>query len=231
MNRCPHQEPATAHVPSGERIGEPELVIGVLALQGDFHAHGRRLEQLGVSWKRVRQPGDLAGTAGLILPGGESTTLLRLLAWSELDTAVVEYARRGFPLFGTCAGLIVLATEVLNPRQPSLGLLDVTVQRNAYGRQIDSFETRGRWAPSGQQEQEIEMVFIRAPRIVSVRPSATPIAWCGDEVVAVQQGQILGATFHPELGAETTVHQYFVELCKSAAATRSEPETSETVAG
>ncbi len=203
-----------ASSPPPNHANRDDLVIGVLALQGDFFAHGKRLEELGIRWRRVREPADLAGTAGIILPGGESTTLLRLLASSGLDEGLVDYWRSGGAIFGTCAGLILLARTVLNPTQQSLGFLDVTVQRNAYGRQIDSFETRGRWSPPGASEPtDIEMVFIRAPRIVQVGQKARPIAWHQDEIVAVQQGRVLGATFHPELGAEYTVHEYFARLC------------------
>ncbi len=192
------------------------MEIGVLALQGDFAAHGRRLEQLGASWRRVRMPEDLRGIAGLIIPGGESTTLLKLLARTGLEEPIRQLVRDGIPVFGTCAGLILLAQRVLSPQQPSLGLLDVTVERNAYGRQIDSFEAFGTWL-AGATPQPLELVFIRAPRIRAVGPGVRILARLGEEIVAVEQGPVLGATFHPELSQDVTVHQYFLQRCANAA--------------
>jgi 5'-phosphate synthase pdxT subunit len=188
-------------------------LIGVLALQGDFAAHGRRLEELGVPWVRVRRPEDLGSVDGLIIPGGESTTLLRLMAANGLEEPLRRFGQTGRPIFGTCAGLILLANEVCSPCQPSLGLLDVAVQRNAYGRQIDSFETCGEWlGPGGPCS--MEMVFIRAPRIRRVGPSVAVLARLGQEPVLVHQGTVLGATFHPELARETLVHRFFLDLCQ-----------------
>ena len=194
-------------------------IIGVLALQGDFAAHGRRLEELGVPWRRVRLPEELAGLSGLILPGGESTTLLKLLAQTGLDRAITRRHAEGMPIFGTCAGLILLARQVLHPNQPSLGLLDVTVERNAYGRQVDSFEAEATWL-AGPAPEPLEAVFIRAPRICACGPGVHVLATLGDEIIAVQEGSVMGATFHPELSAQKLVHAYFLGLCREPLARR-----------
>jgi 5'-phosphate synthase pdxT subunit len=186
--------------------------IGVLALQGDFAAHGRRLSDLGHAWREVRTAAQLENVAGLIIPGGESTTLLKLIAAGRLEPALRAFHARGRPVFGTCAGVILLATHVTHPEQPSFGLLDVTVERNSYGRQVDSFEAQGNWFGPGRP-RALELVFIRAPRITSVGSGVTVLASHGSETVLVQQGRVLGATFHPELTADSTVHRYFVDLC------------------
>lgn len=187
--------------------------IGVLALQGDFAAHARRLAQLNCPWREVRTPQQLATVAGIILPGGESTTLLKLLASSGLDAAIQDFHRVGRPIFGTCAGVILLARHVANPEQNSLGILQVSVERNSYGRQVDSFETRGRWTGLGGPKS-IEMLFIRAPRITRIEAGVEVLATHGDETALVQQANVLGATFHPELTGDYTVHEHFVEMCR-----------------
>jgi 5'-phosphate synthase pdxT subunit len=182
--------------------------IGLLALQGDFAAHGAALRRVGAHCCEVRHPEQLEEIDGLIIPGGESTTLLNLmrdLPWFE---RLGEFAARGGALLGTCAGAILLAKRV-EPTQPSLGLLDATLRRNAYGRQIDSFEAdlevRGR-------EDRVRGVFIRAPRFVSVGPEAEVLACLGDEPVLVRQDRILAGTFHPELTDDPWLHREFVEL-------------------
>lgn len=191
--------------------GEKKLkCIGVLALQGDFAAHQRALERLGVSTRQVRKPEDLEGLSGLILPGGESTTLLKLLESSGLREAIVAFHGRGYPLFGTCAGLILLSRQVLGPEQPSLGLIDVTTIRNAYGRQKESFETTGE-ARFGE-ETPLPMVFIRAPRIVRLGEGVTPLAFCREECVMARQDKVLVAAFHPEMTEDPRVHRYFLEM-------------------
>jgi 5'-phosphate synthase pdxT subunit len=191
--------------------------IGVLALQGDFALHLAALRRAGAEGREVRRPAQLAGLDGLILPGGESTTMLRLLASSGLGAALPAFAASGKPLLGTCAGLILLAQEVLDPPQPSLGLLDTTVRRNAYGRQLDSFEADGEFATNGRAEP-LRMVFIRAPRIVRTGPGVeTLMAHDGDPVL-VRQGSILAATFHPELTADGRVHRYFLGMAGRAPA-------------
>lgn len=184
--------------------------IGVLALQGDFGAHQRALERLGVPSRQVRRPGHLEGLRGLILPGGESTTLLKLLESSGLKEAVVEFYRRGCALFGTCAGLILLSRQVLTPEQPSLGLIDIAAARNAYGRQKESFETTGE-AYFGE-DPALPMVFIRAPRIVRLGEGVIALASCRGECVMARQDKVLVAAFHPEMTDDSRVHRYFLEM-------------------
>jgi 5'-phosphate synthase pdxT subunit len=189
--------------------------IGVLALQGDFALHAAALARCGAEAVEVRKPAELADVDGLIIPGGESTTLLKLMeAWGFVP-AIEKLHAEGRPIFGTCAGLIVLAREVENPRQFSLGLIDVTVERNAYGRQRESFEAPGTAALDGRP-QPLEMVFIRAPRITRVGPGVATLAEHRGEPVLVRQGTVLAATFHPELTDDTAVHEYFCRLVREA---------------
>lgn len=182
--------------------------VGVFALQGDFSAHERILSGLGAEVREVRRPAQLEGLDGLVIPGGESTTLLYLMNhdpawWPELEA----FHASGKALFGTCAGLILLAREV-EPAQRSLGIVDVAVARNAYGRQVDSFEAQGEW----EDGRPLEMVFIRAPRILRVGPEATVVARHDGEPVLVEQGRVLAGSFHPELTADASVHRRFLEL-------------------
>jgi len=185
------------------------MKIGVLALQGDFDAHRRRLEELGAEVVLVKKPEQLNDLDGLIIPGGESGTFLKLLG--EDGFAKLKDFVRAKPTFGTCAGCILLAAEVENPKQAGLGALDITVRRNAYGRQIDSSIREGRFLNS-----PIEMVFIRAPKIERVGEGVEVIATEGkdkDKVpVLVRSGNTLAATFHPELSDDPRIHQYFLEL-------------------
>ena len=191
--------------------------IGVLSLQGDFAAHGRMLERIGCRSVEVRKPEQLRDMAGLIIPGGESTTLLKLMEAWHFERAIREFHAAGKPIFGTCAGVILLATEVTHPSQHCLGLLDVTVERNSYGRQIDSFESHGMYTVNGQETQRpLEMVFIRAPRITRVGPGVRVLARHAAEPVLVAAHNVWGATFHPEMTSDTTVHQSFASLCASA---------------
>lgn len=183
--------------------------IGILAVQGDFEAHAARLQQLGVEPVRVRRVSQLKGIEGLILPGGESTTQLQFLTEEGLAEAITERARQGLAIFGTCAGAILLAREVRNPQQPSLGLMDITVVRNAYGRQLESTVFAGRTV---LRDEPLEMVFIRAPVIEQIGRGVTPLAWRDDRPVLVRQGRLLAATFHPELSADPLVHQYFLKI-------------------
>jgi 5'-phosphate synthase pdxT subunit len=182
--------------------------IGVLALQGDFARHAGVLGRCGVAAVEVRKPEELGGVDGLIIPGGESTTLLRLMEEWGFVPALEKFHGAGQPIFGTCAGLIVLARAVENPRQFSLGLIDVAVERNAYGRQRESFEAMG-VALLDSQPVSLEMVFIRAPRIRRVGPGVQVLARHGDDPVLARQGQVLVGTFHPELTDDTTIHRYF----------------------
>jgi pyridoxal 5'-phosphate synthase pdxT subunit len=184
------------------------MKIGVLALQGDFDAHRRRLEQLGADVILVRKPEQLDEIDGLVIPGGESGTFLNLLGDAGFEK--LKQFVHIKPTFGTCAGAILLATEVENPKQAGLGALDIGIRRNAYGRQIDSSIREGRFLGS-----PTEMVFIRAPKIERVGPDVEVIATEGGDAVAVRQGRTMAATFHPELSEDTRVHQAFLEMVKS----------------
>jgi pyridoxal 5'-phosphate synthase pdxT subunit len=193
--------------------------IGVLALQGDFALHARALEKCGVEAVEVRKPVELDEVDGLVMPGGESTTLLKLMDAWDFVPALEKFHSAGKPIFGTCAGLIILAREVENPKQFSLGLIDVTVERNAYGRQRESFEASGT-ARLDHDPIQLEMVFIRAPRIKRLGPGVQVLAEHGGEPVMARQGLVLVATFHPELTDNTTVHRYFCDMVeRSRAAT------------
>ncbi len=189
------------------------MTIGVLALQGDFALHRRALDRIGVPSLEVRMPGQLDLVAGLIMPGGESTTLLKLLDAWDFAPALEKFHAAGKSIFGTCAGLILLAREVHSPAQSSLGFIDVAVERNAYGRQKESFEATGA-AALGEGPAELKMVFIRAPRIRRLGPAVTPLAWHQDECVMARQGSVLVAAFHPELTDEAAVHQYFARMVR-----------------
>jgi 5'-phosphate synthase pdxT subunit len=212
------------------------MKIGVLALQGDFDAHRRRLEELGAEVVLVRKPEQLDQIEGLVIPGGESGTFLKLLG--EQGFAKLREFVHAKPTFGTCAGAILLATEIENPTQAGLGALDIRIRRNGYGRQIDSSIREGKLlagnsgvngnavnakaADGGANRKDkdgssvdaspLEMVFIRAPKIVGVGPGVEILATEGDDTVAVQQGRVMAATFHPELSDDLRVHQAFLDL-------------------
>src|SRR5271157_3963922 len=184
--------------------------IGVLALQGDFDAHRRRLEELGAEVVLVRKPEQFDDIDGLVIPGGESTTFLKLLdeaCFRKLN----EYVHSK-PTFGTCAGAIMLAKQVENPHQPGLNALDITIRRNAYGRQIDSTIVEAASALGGKP---LEMVFIRAPRIESVGEGVEVLARRDDEPVLVRKGNVMAATFHPELSDDKRVHAEFLRLIRN----------------
>jgi 5'-phosphate synthase pdxT subunit len=184
---------------------------GLLALQGAFREHREVLDALGVGSVEVRRPEHLAGVDVLVLPGGESTTMTRLLDTSGLRAPLVNRLREGMPALGTCAGLILLATEVLDgrPDQVPLGVLDVTVRRNGYGRQRESFETG--LAVTGLPGGPFCGVFIRAPVIERVGGDVEVLAECGGTPVLVRCGTVWGATFHPELSGDLRVHQRFLQ--------------------
>ena len=186
-----------------------EVKIGILAVQGDFEAHAGMLAQLGAETVEVRTVEDLEGCDGLILPGGESTTQLQFLQEEGLFDAVKQFAAEGRAVFGTCAGAILLAGEVKNPGQASLGLLDMTVLRNAYGRQLASDVFFG---SSKLTDLPLEMVFIRAPIIDRVGPGIEILAEHEGKPVLVQKGNLMAATFHPELTNDTAVHRHFLDL-------------------
>jgi pyridoxal 5'-phosphate synthase pdxT subunit len=181
------------------------MKIGVLALQGDFDAHRKRLEELGAEVVLVKKPEQLDDIDGLVIPGGESGTFLKLLG--EAGFEKLKAFVRAKPTFGTCAGAILLANEVENPDQAGLGALDIGIRRNAYGRQIDSSIREGRLG-----NEPLEMVFIRAPKIERVGPGVEVIATEGSDPVAVRQGGVMAATFHPELSEDTRIHQAFLDL-------------------
>ena len=192
------------------------LIIGILALQGAYEAHAKTLRTLGAIPKLVRLPADLEGpdgsalVDGLIMPGGESTTMLKFLERHDFFDTLKTFVQT-IPTFGTCAGAILLATDVQNPTQKSLGALDITVERNAYGRQIDSTILH---ADSTLPGGPLEMVFIRAPRITRTGATVETLATREANPVLVRQGHILAATFHPELSHDTRVHELFLNLVR-----------------
>jgi len=193
--------------------------IGILAVQGDFAAHAKMLRSLGAETIEVRTLADLDGCGGLVLPGGESTTQLQFLQEEGLFEAIKRFAANRQPVFGTCAGAILLASEVQHPAQESLGLLDMTVLRNAYGRQLASDVFFG---TSKLKPGPMEMVFIRAPIIEKVGREVEVLAEQGGKAVLVQRGSVLASTFHPELTSDTAVHHHFLSLLKSRTTEREE---------
>ena len=189
------------------------MIIGVLALQGDFDAHRRRLEELGAKVVLIRKPEQLDEIDGLVIPGGESGTFLKLLGEEGFEK--LKQFVRVKPTFGTCAGAILLAAEVENPKQVGLGAIDIGIRRNAYGRQLDSSIREGKFvtAVNGKlAASPLEMVFIRAPKIERVGAAVEIIATEGPDPVAVRQGTVMAATFHPELSDDPRLHQAFLNL-------------------
>jgi 5'-phosphate synthase pdxT subunit len=186
--------------------------IGVLAIQGNFASHAQALTEAGADPVEIRKPEQLAGLDGLVLPGGESTTMLRFLDRHRFFEALQDFCGKK-PIFGTCAGAILLAQKVLHPAQRSLGVLDATVERNAYGRQIDSAIVTVQTALPGGP---LEMVFIRAPRIVETGPGVEVLARRESFPTLVRQGNVMAATFHPELSHDRRVHRLFVESVAAA---------------
>jgi 5'-phosphate synthase pdxT subunit len=199
------------------------MIIGVLAIQGDFAAHARAIGRIGANPIEVRRANDLASLDGLVIPGGETTTMLKFIKDEDLAAPIGDFGRSAKPIFGTCAGTILLAREVYNPAQASLGLIDIAVERNAYGRQVDSFiadvETTVEGGP-------VSAVFIRAPRIRRAGPAVKVIARLKDEPVLVREGNILAATFHPELADDLRVHALFVEMIEAFNQTTATPCTA-----
>lgn len=192
------------------------MQIGVLALQGDFDAHRRRLEELGAQVVLIRKPDQLDGIDGLVIPGGESGSFLKLLG--EAGFEKLKQFVRLKPTFGTCAGAILLASEVENPTQHGLGALNIRIRRNAYGRQIDSSIREGRFVrdlEGNNLDSPLEMVFIRAPKISHVGEGVEVIATEGADPVAVRQGRAMAATFHPELSEDTRIHKTFLDLVRN----------------
>ncbi len=186
-----------------------ERKIGILAIQGDYEAHAKALDRLGAAHTYVRRAEDLAGLGGIILPGGESTTHLKVMKEEGLFDALKQFSANGGAFFGTCAGAILLAREVHNPPQASLGLLDISILRNGYGRQLASDVHLG---PTKLHKEPLEMVFIRAPIIESVGEGIEVLAEDASHPVLVQKDRVLAATFHPELTNDATVHKHFLSL-------------------
>jgi pyridoxal 5'-phosphate synthase pdxT subunit len=187
-----------------------KMTIGVLAIQGDYEAHKVRLEQLGAKVILVRKPAQLNKIDGIVIPGGESSTFLNFLAEQGFLEKLRDFVSTK-PTFGTCAGAILLAKQVENPPQLSLDAMDIRVRRNAYGRQIDSSIREAR---TKLGDKPLEMVFIRAPRIMSTGKSVEVLAKAGGDPVLVRQGKTMAATFHPELSDDTRVHQEFIDMVK-----------------
>jgi pyridoxal 5'-phosphate synthase pdxT subunit len=190
------------------------MKIGVLALQGDFALHVAALRRCGVEVAEIRKPEELGDVEALVIPGGESTTLLKLMDEWKFVPALREFHEAGKPMFGTCAGLILLARDVANPPQFSLGFIDVDVERNAYGRQRESFEARGTAELDGRSTV-IDMMFIRAPRIRRVGQGVQVLARHGDEPVMARQDGVLVAAFHPEVTVNDAVHRYFCDMVRA----------------
>ena len=187
------------------------LVIGVLALQGAYDAHAKTLKALGAEPRLVRVPAELEGLDGLVMPGGESTTMLKFLDRNGFFEVLKEFVHRT-PTFGTCAGAILLASRVESPAQRSLGALDITVERTAYGRQIDStILSSDTTLPGGP----LEMVFIRAPRITKTGPNVETLAMRDGDPTLVRSGNLMAATVHPELSSDTRVHQAFLDVVRT----------------
>jgi 5'-phosphate synthase pdxT subunit len=192
------------------------IVIGVLDLQGAVREHIAVLERLDVNTRRVRLPKDLDELDGLIIPGGESTTVGKLMERYGLDVAIRRRVSEGLPVFGTCMGLIIMAQRIENCDQQRLGLMDIGVRRNAFGRQVDSFEADIAIPALG--EEPVPAVFIRAPIVLEVGPGVTILGEWEGLPVAVREGQFLGAAFHPELTDDTRFHRLFVTMAQEALA-------------
>ncbi len=198
-----------------------ELTIGVLAVQGDFAEHAAMLRRAArdrhqsLHVREVRKPADLVGLDGLVVPGGESTTIGKLLVAYGLEEPIRAAARSGMPVWGTCAGMILLARDIVGGEPDGrIGLMDLSVQRNAFGRQVDSFETDLAFMGI---ERPIHAVFIRAPLVERLGPEAEALATLPDgRVVAARQGNLLATAFHPELTPDTSVHAFFLEACEEA---------------
>jgi pyridoxal 5'-phosphate synthase pdxT subunit len=197
------QSGAAGTRPSGS-MRRPPAAVGVLAIQGDFAKHAEAITRAGLESREIRHPEELAEVSGLVLPGGESTTYLKFFereaGWKD---ALVRFARSGKPVLATCAGLILLAAHVDNPAQPSLGVLDVDVVRNGYGRQVDSFVG----AATDREGGSMEAVFIRAPKIARVGEGVEILAADRGDPVLIREGNVFGATFHPELSADSSLHR------------------------
>ena len=185
-------------------------VVGILALQGDFSAHRAKFERLGVATKLIRRPCEIGSVDRLTIPGGESGVMLKLMAESEWEDAIESFHQRRRPIWGTCAGMILLAAGVSKPSQSSLGLIDIDVERNGFGRQIHSFESSGKLLDGSGET--VPMVFIRAPRINRLGEKVETLAKWNDEPVLVQQANVLACSFHPELVEDDRVERMFLRM-------------------
>jgi pyridoxal 5'-phosphate synthase pdxT subunit len=195
------------------------MVVGLLALQGDYDMHRKAFAALGAATRPVRRPAELADVAGLVIPGGESTTLSRLIDSGGLRQPLLDFAREK-PILGTCAGLIMLSRGLVGEERPDwhgvrpLGLLDVEVQRNGYGRQVDSFTEQLDIGPLDDGGEPFAAVYIRAPRITSVGPQAEVVCRRDDgEPAGAREGHVIGLAFHPELTGDGRIHRHFLEIC------------------
>lgn len=194
------------------------MKIGVLDIQGSVEEHVATLQKLNVDVVKIKKVEDLEAINGLIIPGGESTTMGKLLRRFGLREAILERVNQGMPIWGTCAGAILMAKEIVGDQKADgLEVMNIKVERNAYGRQLDSFETQLEFdlGPYGKTlAAEVPAIFIRAPKIVSVGDNVEILAQYKNEIVAAKEGKLLATTFHPELGLDLQVHQYFVEMCQ-----------------
>lgn len=198
---------------------EKNPLVGVLALQGAFREHVAALTRLGAATREVRQLRDMAGIDAMVIPGGESTTMGKLLTDLEMLEPLRERIREGMPVYGSCAGLILLCRNIEGSAQPRLGILDATVRRNAFGRQVDSFEAELPIPELGAEP--LPAVFIRAPVILATGPEVRVLARVemdgAERAVAVRQDRVLATSFHPELTPDTRFHRYFLDICRGAA--------------
>lgn len=191
------------------------MKVGVLAMQGAFREHCRVLREAGAEPVEVRKPEHLEGLSGLIVPGGESTAIGKLLGDFGLMDPIRELGRQGMPIFGTCAGMILLAKDIVDSEQPRLGLMDISAKRNAYGRQVDSFEIDLDVPEIGPDP--IRAVFIRAPYVERAGEAVQVLAKYQDKIILARQGNLLAAAFHPELTDDIRLHRYFLQLCRDFA--------------
>lgn len=190
------------------------MTIGILALQGDFAKHHEAFARCGVKSSEVRTNFDLQGIAGLVIPGGESTTLTKLMT-DELRAGLIQFAESK-PVWGTCAGMIMISQTESDVRVKPLGLMDIRVNRNGFGRQVHSFESPVRISEemSPENKSAFDGIFIRAPRLESIGKKCIPLAWLGEEVVCVREKNYLASSFHPELTHDERLHRYFISLCR-----------------
>lgn len=197
-------------VPVAVCMHKPKIKVGVLALQGNFAEHIKTIEACGACAVEVRLPSDLNCISGLIIPGGESTTIGKLITWNRIGARIRQRYSKGMAVFGTCAGAILMANEIISSRQPKLALMDISIRRNAYGRQIESFEASLRISGLGNAKG----IFIRAPVIQRIGKGVEVLAAYEGKPVLVRQGKLLAATFHPEQSGELKVHKMFLRLCQ-----------------